>query len=60
MMQTRLASAVALALGWLAFVQASDQERRNTNPPVPLADYHQHLFSPELAALMTTTPRWPQ
>ena len=25
-------------------------------PPVPLADHHQHLFSPELAALMTTTP----
>jgi predicted TIM-barrel fold metal-dependent hydrolase len=55
MMQTRLASAVALALGWLAFAQAAEQERRNTRPPVPLADHHQHLFSPELAALMTTT-----
>jgi predicted TIM-barrel fold metal-dependent hydrolase len=55
MMQTRLASAVALALGWLAFAQAPVQDRPNTRPPVPLADHHQHLFSPELAALMTTT-----
>ena len=55
-MQSRLASAVALALGWLAFAQAAAQERRNTKPLLPLADYHQHLFSPDLAALMTTTP----
>ena len=54
-MQSQLAGAVALALGCLAFARAADQER-NTRPPVPLADYHQHLFSPELAALMTTTP----
>ena len=32
------------------------QERRNTSPPVPLAEHHQHLFSPEFAALMKTTP----
>src|SRR4029453_3135466 len=59
MMQTRLASALALALGWLAFAQGAEQERRDTRPalpPVPLADHHHHLFSPELAALMTTTP----
>jgi predicted TIM-barrel fold metal-dependent hydrolase len=55
MMQTRLAIAVALALGWLVFAQASVQELPNTRLPVPLADHHQHLFSPELAALMTTT-----
>ena len=55
-MQTRLACAVALALGWLAFARAAGQEGRNTRPPIPLADHHQHLFSPELAALMTTTP----
>src|SRR5262245_15688499 len=54
MMQTRLASAVALA--WLAFAHATEQERLDTRPPVPLADHHQHLFSPELASLMTTTP----
>src|SRR5262245_1080245 len=56
MMQTRLMSAVAVALGGLAFVHAAAQESRNASPPVPLADHHQHLFSPELAALMTTTP----
>src|SRR6478736_9194132 len=56
MMQTRLGGAVALALGWLAFARAAGQEDRNTRPPIPLADHHQHLFSPELATLMTTTP----
>jgi predicted TIM-barrel fold metal-dependent hydrolase len=56
MMQTRLGGAVALALGWLVFAQPAQQERRNATPPLPLADHHQHLFSPELAALMTTTP----
>ena len=55
MMHTRLASAVAFALGSLAFAQGAEPERRDTKPPVPLADHHQHLFSPELAALMTTT-----
>jgi predicted TIM-barrel fold metal-dependent hydrolase len=55
MMQTRLASPIAFALGWLAFAQPAEQERRNPRPPVPLADHHQHLFSPELTALMTTT-----
>lgn len=54
-MQTRFASVVALALGSLAFAQGPLRERRNTTPPVPLADHHQHLFSPELVALMTTT-----
>jgi predicted TIM-barrel fold metal-dependent hydrolase len=56
MMQTRFTSVVALALGWLAFAQAAAPERPNSGPPVPLADHHQHLISPELAALMTTTP----
>ena len=56
MIQTRPASAVAFALGWLAFAQSAAQERPHKTPPVPLADHHQHLFSPELAALMTTTP----
>lgn len=55
MMQTRLASAAVLAVVSLAFAQAMVQERVGTTPPVPLADYHQHLFSPELAALMSTT-----
>jgi predicted TIM-barrel fold metal-dependent hydrolase len=55
MIRIRLASAVALAVGWLAFAQAAEQEGGNTPPTIPLADHHQHLFSPELAALMTTT-----
>src|SRR5262245_57570594 len=56
MMQTRFGGAVALALGWLVFAQATEQQLRNTRPPVPLADHHQHLYSPELAALEATTP----
>ena len=55
MMSVRFASTLALALSSLAFAQTPEQGRRN-GPPAPLADYHQHLFSPELAALMTTTP----
>jgi predicted TIM-barrel fold metal-dependent hydrolase len=55
-MRTRLASVIALALSCLAFAQGAEQQGRNSKPPVPLADYHQHLFSPELVALMTTTP----
>jgi len=55
MMQTGLASAVVFTLGWLTFAQPAAQERPNKRPPVPLADHHQHLFSPEVAALMTTT-----
>jgi predicted TIM-barrel fold metal-dependent hydrolase len=55
-MQTRVASAVAFGFGCLAIAQAVAQERRDPRPPVPLADHHQHLFSSELAALMTTTP----
>jgi predicted TIM-barrel fold metal-dependent hydrolase len=60
MMQTRLVTAVALALGCLAFARGAGQDRRTPRPPVPLADYHQHLFSPELAALMTSTPPVPE
>src|SRR5262245_42965853 len=54
-MPMRFATTLALALGWLAFARAPEQGGSST-PSVPLADHHQHLFSPELAALMTTTP----
>jgi len=54
-MPIRFATTLALALGWLAFAQTPEQGR-SSMPSAPLADYHQHLFSPELAALMTTTP----
>ena len=48
--------ALAVAWCWLPCARAAEQEGHDRKPPVPLADYHQHLFSPELAALMTTTP----
>src|SRR5262245_24362358 len=54
-MPMRFATTLALALGWLAFARAPEQGGSST-PSVPLADHHQHLFRPELAALMTTTP----
>jgi predicted TIM-barrel fold metal-dependent hydrolase len=47
---------MVFTLGWLAFAQPPAQERPHKKPTVPIADHHQHLFSPELAALMTTTP----
>ena len=55
-MKTRLAIAVTLAFGWLALAHATQPAQRTIEPPVPLADHHQHLFSPELAALMSSTP----
>jgi predicted TIM-barrel fold metal-dependent hydrolase len=52
----RLACAVALVVVPVALAQTPDQGRGRASGPVPLADHHQHLFSPELAALMSTTP----
>ncbi len=51
-----IASAVALAVGWAALPQTQDQASSSVSKPAPVADHHQHLFSPELAALMSTTP----
>src|SRR5262245_9752969 len=48
-------SVIALAAGWTAFGQTQEQERSNRSEPAPLADHYQHLFSPELAAVMSTT-----
>ena len=51
----RLASIAALAAALTIFVQA--QERAISSPiEPPVADHHQHLFSAELATLMSTTP----
>lgn len=47
--------AVAFASCWLAIGLVAERERGRTTPPVPLADHHQHLFSAELAALMTAS-----
>ena len=55
MMPIRFPTTLALALGWFAFAQTPEQSPSST-PSAPLADHHQHLFSPELAALMTATP----
>ena len=55
MSNTAFADARSVALKIAEAFAAPEQGRSNT-PSAPLADYHQHLFSPELAALMTTTP----
>src|SRR5262245_17196345 len=53
----RLAGMIAFTVGWivLAQAQAQEQERSNRTVPGPLADHHQHLLSPELVAVMSTT-----
>jgi predicted TIM-barrel fold metal-dependent hydrolase len=52
----RIAGLVALAVGWAAFAPTQDQARSSVSESAPVADHHQHLFSPELAALMSATP----
>jgi len=51
----RIAGVIALALGWTGFAPIQEQQRSARSQPVPLADHHQHLFSPELAVVMSTT-----
>jgi predicted TIM-barrel fold metal-dependent hydrolase len=51
----RIAGVVLLAMTSAAAAQ-QDQPRAGAGEPVPLADHHQHLFSPDLAALMSATP----
>ena len=51
-----LASLVAVAVCCSALAHVEEQARDGISAPVPLADHHQHLFSPELAALMSSTP----
>jgi predicted TIM-barrel fold metal-dependent hydrolase len=48
----RISSIAALAVCGAILAQAHAGGTSST----PLADHHQHLFSPELAALMSTTP----
>src|SRR3954470_327192 len=50
------ASIVALLVTWPLFARMQDRAPGSAGRPAPLADHHQHLFSPELAALMSTTP----
>ena len=53
MMQHRLATQSPSP--WAGSRSLKARRNPNTRPPVPLGDYHQHLFSPELAALLTMT-----
>src|SRR6476620_6460480 len=52
----RIVCIVLLAVPSIALVGTQAQGRSGTSHSVPLADHHQHLFSAELAALMSTTP----
>jgi predicted TIM-barrel fold metal-dependent hydrolase len=51
----RYASIVALVLSGTVSARIQDRTPGNASQLVPVADHHQHLFSPELAALMSTT-----
>jgi predicted TIM-barrel fold metal-dependent hydrolase len=51
----RFASIVALAVSWPLIAQIQERGSGITQA-APLGDHHQHLFSAELAALMSTTP----
>ena len=46
----------ALAVSCSVFAQTERRGRGDATPAVPVADYHQHLCSPELAALIAATP----
>ena len=45
-----------LTLPTVGLVGSQNQGRSGASHTAPRADHHQHLFSPELAALMSTTP----
>ena len=47
---------VALVLIWPLIARLQDRPPGSASQLAPLADHHQHLFSPELAALMSVTP----
>ena len=49
-------SILALAVSCSVFAQTERRGRGDATPAVPVADYHQHLCSPELAALIAATP----
>src|SRR5688572_9773993 len=51
-----LANIVALVLSWSLFARIQDRVPGIVRQPAPVADHHQHLFSAELATLMSTPP----
>ena len=56
MTPARIVCVILLTVPCVAFSNTQEQRRSDTIHSAPLADHHQHLFSPELAALMSTTP----
>jgi predicted TIM-barrel fold metal-dependent hydrolase len=52
----RIAGIAALAVGCSVFAWTQERGAGTVRGSMPLADHHQHLFSPELAALMSATP----
>src|SRR4051794_22430915 len=55
MTPVQIVCVILLTVPWVGLVDMHKQQHSSTTDPVPLADHHQHLFSPELAALMSTT-----
>jgi uncharacterized protein len=47
---------IALAVGVAVVAQTQERGTSSVSQSAPVADHHQHLFSPDLAALMSTTP----
>jgi uncharacterized protein len=56
MTAVRITSIAALVLSAAAVARTQEQAASSARESAPFADYHQHLFSPELAALMSATP----
>jgi uncharacterized protein len=52
----RITSIVAVAVSSIVWAHTQERPATLISEPIPLADHHQHLFSAELAALMSTTP----
>jgi predicted TIM-barrel fold metal-dependent hydrolase len=46
----------ALSVGCAIFAETQERATSSVSQPAPVADHHQHLFSPALAELMSTTP----
>src|SRR4051794_21142962 len=55
MTPVQIVCVILLTVPSVGLVDMHKQQHSSTTDPVPLADHHQHLFSPELAALMSTT-----
>ena len=56
MTPVRIVCVLLLTLPTVGLVGGQNQGRSGASHTAPRADHHQHLFSPELAALMSTTP----